>query len=55
LAPRRLAWARPEPRAAEWRHAAAPDWAELEIELGWNGPQTDTVRSPASSHPEARP
>ena len=35
LGPRRLAWARSEPDPADWRRATAPDWAELEVELGW--------------------
>jgi hypothetical protein len=40
LGPRRLAWARPEPRLADWRQAPAPDWAELDLDLdlGWRDP-----------------
>jgi hypothetical protein len=54
LASRRLAWARPEPDFAEWRRVPAPDWAELEIELGWNRPQADALRASASWHVERR-
>jgi hypothetical protein len=36
LGPRRLAWARPEPDPSDWRAVSAPDWAELDLELGWN-------------------
>jgi hypothetical protein len=50
LASRRLAWARPEPDPVEWRQVPAPDWAELEVELGWNRPQADDLRAPASWH-----
>jgi hypothetical protein len=55
LGPRRLAWARPEPPTADWRQASAPDWAELDLELGWNRPEADTLHGPAGWQAEARP
>ena len=55
LGPRRLAWARPEPDPADWRQAPTPDWAELEVELGWHRPEAATLRTPASRQPEAQP
>ena len=48
LGPRRLAWVRPEPDPADWRQAPAPDWADLEVELGWTRPDSHTLRAPAS-------
>ena len=54
LASRRLAWVRPEPDPAEWRQVPAPDWAELEVELGWNRPRADTLHASASWHVERR-
>ena len=54
LASRRLDWARPEPDPAEWRQVPAPDWAELEVELGWNRPRADTLHASASWHVERR-
>jgi hypothetical protein len=36
--PHHMAWGRPEPHASDWRAITAPDWAELDIELGWNTP-----------------
>ena len=47
LGPRRLAWARPEPDPAEWRLATAPDWADLEVELGWTRLEAETPRAAA--------
>ena len=47
LGQRRLTWARPEPDPADWRLAAAPDWAELEVELGWTRPDAASPRTPA--------
>ena len=46
LGPRRLAWARPEPRPADWRQATAPDWAELDLDLGWHDPWTRLAAEP---------
>ena len=39
--PRRLAWARSEPELCDWRVLSAPDWAELDLELGWNIAESD--------------
>jgi hypothetical protein len=54
LAPRRLAWARPEPRASDWRPMKTPEWAELEVELRWNR-EADALGGMASWRPEAHP
>jgi hypothetical protein len=35
LTPRRLVWRRPAPRAADWRPAGTPDWADLSVEVAW--------------------
>ena len=43
LAPRRLAWARPEPDPSDWRQAVAPDWAELEVDLDWTRARANTL------------
>jgi hypothetical protein len=43
LAPRRLVWRRPEPEAAEWRLSINPDWAELDLQLGWSSSFVETV------------
>jgi hypothetical protein len=48
LAPRRLAWARPEPAPAEWRQAAEPDWTDLEVELGWHRHEADALHAAAA-------
>ena len=53
LGPRRLTWARPEPRPSDWRALPAADWAELDLELGWNMPQADPRRTPAVRHSQA--
>jgi hypothetical protein len=44
LGPRRLAWARPEPDPSDWRAVSAPDWPELDVELGWNIEEADFRR-----------
>jgi hypothetical protein len=54
LGPRRLAWSRPEPQPPRWRQTPAPDWAELEVELGWTRPESDSPCALYSGHPEAR-
>jgi hypothetical protein len=54
LAPRRLVWQRPEPRPADWRIPPMPEWAELDLELGWRMPGPDPAPPPTSPRAGSR-
>jgi hypothetical protein len=54
LAPRRLVWQRPEPQVADWQLPPTPEWAELDLELGWRMPGPDAVPTPSGRRHRVR-